>query len=303
MCSFETLALSFPSASCAAMDRSRSPHRTSSHGAGARPLVNFPVWGRPNTPDNLSRGNGLQTGHANPSQWTPGHQGFQPSQGLPLTQGSQHSIWPFTANRVQCSYSELGTHSRHPSDSSTSSTRNWTRRCTSSLPSYSTHMDFYSIPWNPRPPQHGPSTPPLQRPTQVSPPSGSTSRTPVTPGKTQLGRISNIPLGQHWKPDEEHYDIQKLNGLTLPRTIRASSWTQLKDIEGCDPLTVPLSKLLYQGSENFWLRKLATGREVYVATMGEEGQVVFVSEILSQLRGRGTRWPRLGKEGSHPTSC
>ena len=110
-----------------------------------------------------------------------------------------------------------------------------------------------------------------------------------------MGRIENIPLGQHWKPDEEHHDIQKLNGLTLPRTIRASSWTQLKDIEGCDPLTVPLSKLLYQGSENFWLRKLATGREVYVATMGEVSQVVFVSEILSQLRGRGIDLDRLAQ--------
>ena len=39
---------------------------------------------------------------------------------------------------------------------------------------------------------------------------------------------------------------------------------------GVEPIVlVPLSKLLYQGSENYWLRKLATGREVYVATMGE----------------------------------
>ena len=90
-------------------------------------------------------------------------------------------------------------------------------------------------------------------------------------------------MGQHWKQDEEKNDNQKVNGLVLPRTIRASSWSQLKDIEGCDPLTVPLSKLLYQGSENFWLRKLATGREAYVATMGEVNQVVFVSEILSQI--------------------
>ena len=104
-----------------------------------------------------------------------------------------------------------------------------------------------------------------------------------------------VVLGQYWKPDEEHYDIQKLNGLTLPRTIRASSWTQLKDIEGCDPLTVPLSKLLYQGSENYWLHKLATGREVYVATMGEVSQVVFVSEILSQLRSRGIDLDKLAQ--------
>ena len=58
---------------------------------------------------------------------------------------------------------------------------------------------------------------------------------------------------------------------------------------------MPLSKLLYQGSENFWLRKLATGREVYVATMGEVNQVVFVSEILSQIRSRGLDLDRLAQ--------
>ena len=146
-----------------------------------------------------------------------------------------------------------------------------------------------------RPPHFGPGTPPSQRPTQTTPSSRSNSGTPYTSGKQPLGRIPNIPLGQHWKPDEEHYDTQKLNGLTLPRTIRSSSWTQLKDIEGCDPLTVPLSKLLYQGSENFWLRKLAAGREVYVATMGEVSQVVFVSEILSQLRSRGIDLDKLAQ--------
>ena len=153
----------------------------------------------------------------------------------------------------------------------------------------------HQFPGQYRPPQYGPGTPPSQRPTQASPASRSTSGTPRTPGKTPLGRIPNIPLGQYWTPDEERYDTQKLNGLTLPRTIRASSWTQLKDIEGCDPLTVPLSKLLYQGSANYWLRKLATGREVYVATMGEVSQVVFVSEILSQLRSRGIDLDKLAQ--------
>ena len=116
-----------------------------------------------------------------------------------------------------------------------------------------------------------------------------------------------IPLANnHWEESQTYLwdnignlmkntDTQKLNGLTLPRTIRSSSWTQLKDIEGCDPLTVPLSKLLYQGSENFWLRKLAAGREVYVATMGEVSQVVFVSEILSQLRSRGIDLDKLAQ--------
>ena len=68
-----------------------------------------------------------------------------------------------------------------------------------------------------------------------------------------------------------------------------------KTLKVWDPLTVPFSKLLYQGSENFWLRKLATGREVYVATMGEVSQVVFVNEILAQIRGRGIDLDRLGQ--------
>ena len=120
---------------------------------------------------------------------------------------------------------------------------------------------------------HGSPTPPMTTPSPT--PMNTTPRTPSAGGSTKTPRIPNIPMGQHWKQDEENYDNQKVNGLVLPRTIRASSWSQLKDIEGCDPLTVPLSKLLYQGSENFWLRKLATGREIYVATMGEVNQVVL----------------------------
>ena len=124
---------------------------------------------------------------------------------------------------------------------------------------------------------------------------GTSTRTPSTGGRTISGRIPSIQFGQHWKSDEEFYDNQKVNGFPLPQAIRSSSWSQLKDIEGCDPLTVPLSKLLYQGSENFWLRKLATGREVYVATMDEVSQVVFVSEILAQVRGRGIDLDRLSQ--------
>ena len=147
----------------------------------------------------------------------------------------------------------------------------------------------------PRPSQYGQNTPTPPR-TPSQPGLGSTfSRTPSTGGKTISGRIPTIQFGQHWKSDEEFYDNQKVNGLPLPRAIRSSSWSQLKDIEGCDPLTVPLSKLLYQGSENFWLRKLATGREVYVATMGEVSQVVFVSEILAQVRRRGIDLDRLSQ--------
>ena len=279
-----------------AMDRSRSPHRATSNAAGARPLV----WSRPNAPDNLPRGQGLQPGQLNSCQWTQGHHGFQPSQGTPLSQGSQH-IPPgqIGGSQQSCGFSQQ--------PGSNVNNQNWGQSQSNPvaprppvhgiglggvLPTFPPTPPTWTssqFPGNLRPPQHGYGTPPLQRPTQVSTPSGSTH------GKTQMGRIPNIPMGQYWQPDEEHYDIKKLNGLTLPRTIRASSWTQLKDIEGCDPLTVPLSKSLYQGSANYWLRKLATGREVYVATMGEVSQVVFVSSILSQLRSRGIDLDKLAQ--------
>ena len=124
---------------------------------------------------------------------------------------------------------------------------------------------------------------PGQYTTCSSTPVGTTSRSSPVRRPTQMARTPYIPMGQSWKQDLKHYDNQKVNGLDLPRTIRTSSWTQSKDIAGCDPL----SKFLYQGSENTWLRKLASGREIYLATMGEMNQVVFVSEILSQLLSRG----------------
>lgn len=66
-------------------------------------------------------------------------------------------------------------------------------------------------------------------------------------------------MGQHWKAEEEFDDNQKVNGLPLPRVIQSSAWSQNKNIGGCDPLALPLSKLLHHGSENFCLRKLASG--------------------------------------------
>ncbi len=68
--------------------------------------------------------------------------------------------------------------------------------------------------------------------------------------------------------------------------IRTSQSAQKIDVAGCDPLQVPLSKFLYHQTENFWLHRIAHGREVYVTPMGEVSHAVFVSEILSQLQSR-----------------
>ena len=59
-------------------------------------------------------------------------------------------------------------------------------------------------------------------------------------------RTYGFDLNPHRQEDKDHYDNQKVNVLTFPRTIRQSAFSQKLDIEGCDPLNPPLAALLYQ---------------------------------------------------------
>ena len=63
-------------------------------------------------------------------------------------------------------------------------------------------------------------------------------------------RVYGFDLNENWQGDNDHYDNQKINGLTFPRTIRSSAFTQKLDIEECDPLALPFSALLYQQANN-----------------------------------------------------
>ena len=150
-----------------------------------------------------------------------------------------------------------------------------------------------------------PSTPPCPPtlpcpPTQVASPStpsipSSQPRQAGTPyvnspgGQTTAddSRTYSFDPNPHWQEDKDHYDNQKINGLTFPRCIRQSAFTQKLDIEGCDPLKLPVAALLYQQANNFWLRKLAHGREVYLIPTGDIAAVVFTTELLTQLRNKG----------------
>ena len=100
-------------------------------------------------------------------------------------------------------------------------------------------------------------------------------------------RTYGFDLNPHWQEDKDHYDNQKINGLTFPRSIRQSAFTQKLDIEGCDPLKLPVAALLYQQTNNFWLRKLAHGRELYLIPTGDIAAVVFMTALLTQLRNKG----------------
>ena len=48
-----------------------------------------------------------------------------------------------------------------------------------------------------------------------------------------------------------------------------------------------MAALLYQQANNFWLRKLAHGRELYIIPTGDIAAVVFMTELLTQLRNKG----------------
>ena len=52
-------------------------------------------------------------------------------------------------------------------------------------------------------------------------------------------------------------------------------------------MKLPVAALLYQQANNFWLRKLAHGRELYLIPTGDIAAVVFMTELLTQLRGKG----------------
>eukprot|EP00435_Cladocopium_sp_Y103_P033287 s2810_g8.t1 len=114
---------------------------------------------------------------------------------------------------------------------------------------------------------------------------------PPTPGSAfptqEEARVYGFDANQYWQADAGHHDCHKVTGLSLPRTSRSSAFTQRLDIEGCDPLALPVAALLYQQADNFWLRKLAHGRELYLIPTGDIAAVVFGTELLSQLRTRG----------------
>jgi hypothetical protein len=75
--------------------------------------------------------------------------------------------------------------------------------------------------------------------------SHSHSGPPPKTDKNEAIRVYGFDLNPHWQEDRDHYDNQKINGLTLPRSIRQSAFTQKLDIEGCDPLSLPVAALKY----------------------------------------------------------
>ena len=153
----------------------------------------------------------------------------------------------------------------------------------------------------PMPPTQSPPPPPPQatmtpqRFTTTSPKSHS-STPPSSMSQIQKGypvRPCEIPAMTNWKPDVDFHDVGKVNGIDFPTTVRSSKFSQFKDIEGMDPLQIPLWKFLYQGLNNTWLRRIAHGRDVYVLPFDNIGTTVFIAELVQQLKSRNLDLDRL----------
>lgn len=140
--------------------------------------------------------------------------------------------------------------------------------------------------YNHHTPQKTTGNPRSPRPT--SPP---TSVSPIQQGYTC--RPLDIPPVETWKPDVDFHDTNKINGLDFPSRIRQSRFSSYKDIEGMDPLQVPLWKFLYQGLHNTWLRRISYGRETFVLPFDNIGTTVFIAEMVSQLRTRNVDLDKL----------
>ena len=149
----------------------------------------------------------------------------------------------------------------------------------------------------------------LSQPIPISPSqprsTGTTPhRSPSNSGPIEATRVYGFDWNENWQADREQYDNQKVNGLTFPRVIRSSALTQKLDIEGCDPLALPVAAMLYQQANNHWLRKLAHGRDLYLIPTGEIAAVVFCDGAALSAEAEESRdrpwppWPRLSGQGS-----
>ena len=167
-----------------------------------------------------------------------------------------------------------------------------------------TPSEFYKFPTWARPaqprwpqPPPPPHLPPLQ-PRQLFPatqqyiPPSQPYAPPPTPAHnppptTQQARAYDLKINSTWTQDSDHYDSTKQNGLELFRTIRASQFSRQMGIEGCDPLALPLSAMLYATTDHQSLRRLSHGRELYIIPTSDIASCIFMTKLNQELKRRG----------------
>ena len=124
-------------------------------------------------------------------------------------------------------------------------------------------------------------------------PSHALHETPPSTSPRGLGhhdatRTYGFDLNPHWQEDRDHYDNQKIE--TFPRTIRQSAFTQKLDIEGCDPFGSTVGGLDVSTGQQLLASKTCPWTRSLPDPYGESATVVFMTELLTQLRSRGSTW-------------
>ena len=209
------------------------------------------------------------------------HQDWHPQ--IPMFRGPMH--YAMTASRPFISHA--GVPPPPPPTLSTPPRPTWTATTSSQLfPPTPPSFTYNSQDFTTRTPTRHQATP--RSPMSTASPSGTP---PVQQGYT--GRPIEIPPVEQWKPDVDFHDTNKVNGLDFPSKIRQSRFSSYKDIEGMDPLQVPLWKFLYQDIHNNWLRRIAYGRETFVIPFDNIGTTVFIAELVAQLRSRNVDLDKL----------
>ena len=110
---------------------------------------------------------------------------------------------------------------------------------------------------------------------------------PSPPPTSSPARAYDLKINNTWTQDTDHYDSTKQNGLELFRTIRASQFSSQMGIEGCDPLALPLSAMLYATTDHQSLRRLSHGRELYIIPTSDIASCIFMTKLNQELKRRG----------------
>ena len=98
-----------------------------------------------------------------------------------------------------------------------------------------------------------------------------------------------------WKPDADFHDTGKANGIDFPSHRPLQQISQFKDIEGMDPLQIPLWKFLYQGLNNTWLRRMLTDETSTSCPSTTSGRPSSSPELVQQLKSRNLDLDRFGR--------
>ncbi len=104
-------------------------------------------------------------------------------------------------------------------------------------------------------------------PERPAPPSTSTisAHAAVTPATSTPAASNDQFIQQHWQPDANYYDCNRVQGQAMPRTT-SSKWRMsqapLLNLVGRDPLELRLVECFRKGADEWPFRLFANGGAV-----------------------------------------